>query len=312
MDLSVLVCTWNNAKRLRITLEAITQCTIPQEVQWELVLVNNNCVDSTDDVVAEFTGRLPIKYVHEPTPGLSHARNAGLRVATGRLIIFTDDDVSPYPSWLVSYWHAFTLDGTGFYFGGPLESEFEQTPVDSEILRKAPLSVKGLDYGPNKLVRRDLIFIGPNWACPRKGLEEVGGFNSSLGLVGGRKKISVGEESDIMRRLRDIGWMPCYLPDARLRHFVPADKVSLRHIAGRREAFGYYRSSVLARHRTLPGPHICGVPISLLSRCARSYLYWVRLRVRRVDAELPYVYWRESWGEVTGAFEVWRRHRVGG
>lgn len=87
MKISVIICTWNNAKRLAITLQSFTTCSIPDDVTWEVVLVNNNCTDETDQVVGQFKGKLPLVYVREPQQSLSRARNAGLAVATGRLIV---------------------------------------------------------------------------------------------------------------------------------------------------------------------------------------------------------------------------------
>ncbi len=66
MDISILICTWNNSKRLRIALDFISHCTIPKGLDWEVVLVNNNCTDDTDKVVEDFSSKLPLKYVNEP------------------------------------------------------------------------------------------------------------------------------------------------------------------------------------------------------------------------------------------------------
>ena len=82
MNVSVIICTWNNCRRLAITLDAISQCVIPPNLQWELVLVNNNCTDETQRVAREFANKLPLVYVEEPQQGLSRAKNKGLRVAS--------------------------------------------------------------------------------------------------------------------------------------------------------------------------------------------------------------------------------------
>ena len=83
---SVVLCTWNNAKRLAITLDAISKCAF--DMKWELVVVNNNCSDETDQVVEACREKLPIVYVHETRQGLSRARNAGLSAASGELVVF--------------------------------------------------------------------------------------------------------------------------------------------------------------------------------------------------------------------------------
>ena len=125
MDVSVIVCTWNNPKRLATTLAAIRQCRIPQDMRWELVLTNNGSTDDTRAVAQDFAGGLPLVYLEEPRPGLSLAKNAALRTATGRLLVFTDDDVTPCGDWLATYWTAYRDRPSGYYFGGPIGSEYE-------------------------------------------------------------------------------------------------------------------------------------------------------------------------------------------
>ena len=163
MDLSVVLCTWNNCGRLAITLDAICRCVIPANLKWEIVLVNNNCTDETQRVAHAFAPKLPLRYVEEPRQGLSRAKNAGLKTASGQLIVFTDDDVKPHPEWLVTYWEAYQARPSGCYFGGPITCEYEDRRPDSELLRVASLPVAGVDWGPEaRLLGEDQHFLGAN------------------------------------------------------------------------------------------------------------------------------------------------------
>ena len=182
-DLSVTLCTWNNSKRLAITLDAIAQCEIPEGLDWELVVVNNNSPDDTEAVVQQFVDRLPITYVFEGKQGLSNARNAGLAAATGKWVLFTDDDVRPYRQWIAAYWQAIQENGDAYFFGGPLESEFEGPLPPSGLLAFAPWSVKGLNWGDasHEASGREK-FVSANWVCTRAMLLDAGGFDPNLGL----------------------------------------------------------------------------------------------------------------------------------
>ena len=73
MRVSVAICTWNRAKLLDQTLSRMHQLLIPRGVTWELIVVNNNCTDETDEVLAEHARRLPLRRMYEQTPGKSHA-----------------------------------------------------------------------------------------------------------------------------------------------------------------------------------------------------------------------------------------------
>ncbi len=225
MQVSVIISTWNNCERLRRTLETFVSLQVQACIHWELVLVNNNCTDQTDTVVEAFAERLPLVYVHEPKPGVSHGRNAGLAQASGRLVLFTDDDVRPAPNWIDAHWNAFEAQPSGYFFGGPVQSEYEGEPPTPALHRIAPPSVVGLDLGEAAgLQTHPAPFVSANWSCEASVLREVGTFNPKLGLNPSSTNVGVGEESELMHRLNDHGLRPWYLPEARLRHMVPADK----------------------------------------------------------------------------------------
>src|SRR4051812_35156748 len=68
----------------------------------ELVVVDNDQAPSAEKIVADLARQapFPIHYVHEPRPGVAHARNAGMAKASGALIAFLDDDEEAPNGWL--------------------------------------------------------------------------------------------------------------------------------------------------------------------------------------------------------------------
>jgi glycosyltransferase involved in cell wall biosynthesis len=269
VDISVIICTWNNCQRLAITLESFCQCRIPDHITWELIIVANNCTDRTRGIVDGMMNRLPLVYIEEPIQGLSRAKNTGLRNASGGLVIFTDDDVDPDPRWIDTYWNAFLQQPRGFFWGGPVESKFEGAKPDPNLLNVAPSSVKGLHYGP---VRRGLkkgeYFISANWACPRDSFAQVGGFDVNLGLNSKTGEVSTGEERDIMSKLVQAGNHAIYLPEAKIWHFVPESKCNYEHILVR--CLAGARSSARAYEYRLKwldrGPFKLGLSLQILKR----------------------------------------------
>src|SRR5690606_16449022 len=109
MDASVVVCTRDRAASLAVTLESIAGLRIPALVVAELVVVDNGSTDGTPAVVEAFRRRspLPLRYVRELRPGIAPARNAGMAAARGRIVVFTDDDVTVEPDWLAEMLEAF-------------------------------------------------------------------------------------------------------------------------------------------------------------------------------------------------------------
>ena len=157
MLISVAICTWNHSALLRQTLEQFTHLVIPPELEWELLVVNNNSTDATDDVIASFIGRLPIRRLFEPRPGLSNARNTAVREARGEYLLWTDDDSFVDERWLAAYAEAFVRWSKATVFGGPIRPWFA-TPPPQWLKRVWPM-VSGV-YGFRDLGSIPLRFDG--------------------------------------------------------------------------------------------------------------------------------------------------------
>ena len=252
MDLSVIICTWNNSRRLALTLDAIGGCRLPSGLTWELVVTNNASTDDTAAVASRFATAMPLVYVEEPQPGLSRAKNAALRAAAGRLLIFADDDVTPCGDWIAAYWAAYQERPSGYYFGGPLVSEYEGGPPPEDLLRVAGHSIAGLDWGRVARTLSDAERVYPaNWGCPAPALRAVGDFDPDLGLDSSLGRRRVGETFDIMDRLTARGLSAWYVPQARVVHFVPRAKCTIAALGENAEAIGRYSARAARPHRFL-------------------------------------------------------------
>jgi glucosyl-dolichyl phosphate glucuronosyltransferase len=326
VDISIVVCTWNNCQRLALTLEAIGQCRIPPSVSWQIVLVNNNCSDETPSVAKRFRDQLPLLCVDEPRQGLSHARNAGLRAASGELIVFADDDITPCREWIAIYWSAYQERPRGFYFGGRLIPEYEAGPPESALLPLAGLPVAGLDWGRQpKILDSHERFLGANWACPAEALRRAGQFDVRLGLDASLGRRRVGEEWELMERLRRHEVLPWYLPDAVVAHFVPAHKCRLGYLAENWEAHGHRvgfdsvtDTPLLRRWPQLRagcrdgGIRIAGAPWWTYYEEARWGVRYLISRARGDKAYTAYAAWRFYRGVTRGQRERGREERNAG
>src|SRR5262245_2896347 len=127
IDLTVLFASHNGEKVLFRTLTAYRHLKQPN-ISWKLVIVDNGSSDSTLEIINSFRAHLPIEVYFEPVAGKNRALNRGLRAVDGQLVVLTDDDTLPNPSFLQA-WAKF-LDTKSDYglFGGSIIPLFETVP----------------------------------------------------------------------------------------------------------------------------------------------------------------------------------------
>ena len=94
-DISVIICCYNSEKRIVSTLEHLSKQSLGS-LHCEIILVDNNCTDSTTDVAKQawesFGNPFQLQIIKESKPGLSYARMCGVFAAKGEIIVFCDDD----------------------------------------------------------------------------------------------------------------------------------------------------------------------------------------------------------------------------
>ena len=77
--ISVCICTHNRSQSLRRTLDSLVEQEHLDEGEVEVLIVDNNCVDDTSQVVEAFQKALPIRLVTENQQGLACARNRAVK-----------------------------------------------------------------------------------------------------------------------------------------------------------------------------------------------------------------------------------------
>jgi glycosyltransferase involved in cell wall biosynthesis len=97
---SVVTPTYNKAALLDLTLASYVHQT---HRDFEVVVVDDGSTDQTRDVVERYRKSLDLKYVYQSNTGRAAARNAGIRQATGELLIFADDDRIAVPGFIAAH-----------------------------------------------------------------------------------------------------------------------------------------------------------------------------------------------------------------
>jgi glycosyltransferase involved in cell wall biosynthesis len=220
---TVAVCTYNRAALLDRTLAGLRRVRLPAGVGWEVLVVNNASTDDTDAVLARHAGELPLRRLHEPTPGVVHARNTALAHARGEFVLWTDDDVEVAPDWVEKHLEAFDRFGADVVFGR-VDPVWEGTPPGWLIPDSRGLFAL-LDLGGPARVVADPRVIGfnVNLAVRRSALDRIGPYRA---MDGGR--VGGGEDVDLFRRAYAAGLTVVYQPDARVGHVIPPARCEKR------------------------------------------------------------------------------------
>jgi len=285
---SVLICTYNRARRLSRTLDCFASFPTPTTFEADLVVVDNNSDDDTREVIGEAArrSRLPIRYAFESRQGKGFALNTGLALAGGEILALTDDDVRPEPDWLERIVDAFRRHDPVF-IGGKVLPVWAVPPSKGLLSRRAqviwgPLALidygeEPIDYtGGDPVGRRP---IGANMAVRRDAMLAIGGWRTDLGRV--NNTLISGEDQEIFFRLLRAGlYRGRYEPDVVVHHDVPPARLTRRYF--RRWFFANGQARAIASEAFYPGvdftrvPRIAGVPRFLYRELAGEVVVWIR------------------------------------
>jgi glycosyltransferase involved in cell wall biosynthesis len=310
MLITVGICTFNRAESLRETLDSLCAMRVPSDLAWEIVIVNNNCTDSTDDLISQYIDRLPVRREFESVPGKSNALNRVIDVAKGEYIVWTDDDVLVDSGWLTAYAEAFRHWPGAAVFGGRIVPRYE-TPVakwvaESEAELGGPYAIR--DFGdhpyPLSATDEDHFPYGANWAV-RAVEQRAFRYNPELGPIA--NKIRVQEDTDVIRRLLQSGATGYWIPNAIVHHRIGRHRQTIRYIAAYYEEWGetwaFLNASV-----TAAAPFLYGIPRRIWPRLL---VWWALYRFCRFTLPAPvWVQYLKAYHYNKGMLRFWLQRRI--
>lgn len=231
--ISIVVCTFHRIDHLKKCIKGVLTNNYDK---YEIIIVDQGKNDTTRDMINnEFLNESKIKYIHSSIVGLSHARNIGLRNAKGEIIVFIDDDAVPDPGWLEAYVKVFTENEPNpVMVGGKIEPAWEiAKPKWYPEERQFILGIYDIGDNIKPFPETDLP-VGANFAILRSVLENFGGFDDRVGFNEERENSMIaGEDSLIGLRVRKAGYPIYYQPDAKVAHYISAEKLSRKYFLRR-------------------------------------------------------------------------------
>ncbi len=222
---SVVVPAYNAAATLPACLDALRAQSYPRE-RYELIVVDDA---STDETVSIARGA-GVQVIAEGKLGKSGVRNRGAQCARGEIVLFTDSDCEPVPTWLETMVAPFQRDPEvvgvkGAYLSRQREplARFTQVEVEERYDRMARQET--IDFIDTYAAgyRRD-VFLA------------FGGFDETLPEV---------EDQDLSFRLARAGQKMLFIPEARVYH---RHATSARRYFWRKYAIGAWKHLLINRY----------------------------------------------------------------
>jgi len=264
---TVIICTYNRCELLAKTLETIAGSHVPQPMQWNVLVVDNNSTDETRSVVESFLDRYPgrFSYEFEPRQGLSYARNTGIRESRGEILAFVDDDERVEPDWLWNLtWPL--CDGKWVGAGGRIMAAWPRSLpswlADDDPNNIGPFGTIDLGEEVGELSRPP---YGGNMAYTREMFQRYGEFRTDLGRSS--NNLQGREEIEFANRLLAAGEHLWYAPQAVVHHKIQEHRMEKKSVL--HWWYWYGRSEITDLGLPPTRWNILGIPLASFRRLVR-------------------------------------------
>ncbi|HVC45664.1 MAG TPA: glycosyltransferase family 2 protein [Terracidiphilus sp.] len=255
VSVTVCVCTRNRPDLLRACLAGVTRMSPAAD---EILVVDNSSGDAAIKQIAlEFGAR----YVLEPKPGLSRARNMAVAESASDVVAFLDDDAVPDEKWLESLLQPF--------------ADARVSTVTGRIVTPESPILGPDQRAPRTLTNRDLrwfeaacfggLGLGSNMALRKSTCKGLTIFDVRLGRGA---PFQIAEENYAFARLLSLGHTAVHVPAAVVYH-PPFHRASIEQEA--RNSITYW----LLLFSQFPG-HRMDLLRFLLRRLRKQKLSWPR------------------------------------
>jgi succinoglycan biosynthesis protein ExoM len=222
---SVCVATYKRVQLLDRLLTSLEDQVLPDDAVLEVIVVDNDSEGSAATVVSSHRDRqhITFRYFIQPVKNISMTRNMAVANATGKCVLFIDDDEVATPTWAGALLQAMAEYGADAVFGPVVPIFDKEAP---EWIRKGgrllvgtiPETATGTEAGAtwtgNCLVKTSVLrsVLGP--------------FNAEYGNTG-------GEDTELFNKLQEKGARLIYSNEALVFEYWPLSRTRLSYLLKR-------------------------------------------------------------------------------
>jgi len=205
MYFSLVIPVYNRPEEIRELLESLASSDYAHP--FEVVIVEDGSSLRSEDVVANYSGRLDISYFFKENSGPGDSRNFGMQKARGDYFLIFDSDCLIPPGYLSAVKKALEHDFVDC-FGGPdaAHDSFSDIQKAINFTMTSFLTTGGVRGGSEKIDKFQPRSF--NMGLSRRAFEASGGFGD----------IHPGEDPDLSIRLWKMGFRTRLVPEAFVYH----------------------------------------------------------------------------------------------
>ncbi|MCA9408164.1 MAG: glycosyltransferase family 2 protein [Candidatus Omnitrophica bacterium] len=238
IDMSIVIPTFNNCEELRYLLESLIEQKGVDDLNYEIIVINNNSKDQTVEVVESFIPRFSgkLKMVFEENQGISFARNRGVKESAGEIIAFTDSDCVVEDHWISEIILAYKKYNADAIQGKVILA----TPIPREIWYPEEFIQQRLahvDYGEKVIVFDKEDLVTANASFRRELFDKFGGFSSSI-------TYKASEDTEFSLRIAKTGVKRIYVPSIKVFHHFALERLEEAKLI--RQSYYWGRAAILS------------------------------------------------------------------
>ncbi|MCG6137379.1 MAG: hormogonium polysaccharide biosynthesis glycosyltransferase HpsE [Nostoc sp. LLA-1] len=225
IDITVAIPTYNGATRLPKILDSLLKQINIEQINWEIIIVNNNSSDTTSEVIHKYqkiySEKCPLRCYTEKQQGAAFARLLAVRKAKGSLVAFLDDDNLPAPDWLAAA-YAFGIEyPQAGAWSGQIHGEFEVQPPENFEKIQAFLAIREHGNQPH-LFEPDRLRLPPGAAMVVRKKVWSENVPQQPKLSGKLPGVLVqGDDYEPLLYIHNAGWEIWYNPAMHTYHQIP-------------------------------------------------------------------------------------------
>lgn len=262
-NISIVICCYNSQNRISPVLESILDLEKPRSTNFEVVVVNNNSVDNTSEILNSYTTSFKkngINYsiTFEKKAGLIFARKNGVQNSNYPYILFVDDDNILYPNYILNTIKILNTENNIGILGGYSLGNF-QSPlppwINPGIPFKSLLNSLAITTMSNNKVgnlgdSNDFIF-GAGSIYRREIFIKLNQISYDLLLTGRKGDLLLsGEDEELCYLAKFMGYKIVRSNQLKFRHVITDNRINKNYFEKLYFGFGY-SSVIIDIYRTL-------------------------------------------------------------